>query len=364
MLIEKGICLGLSVLVLVSLVSSCSTASSTARDSIAVPNPVRDEVKRQGTPSSLQHVQFLTGSSWLVADGSHLWKTDDRGSTWRIVFPTNEVVNTGQPIRSLRFKDTKAGALIFNRSLFRSNDGGKSWQKISDFEPSFLADSCFFIDEKNGWVAGMRWNAGFMSNPETVQYSAAMLRTIDGGETWEEKLFALPKRLKGEKTVFRDVYFASAETGWVVGDGMIFFTEDGGKRWSLANGLPNELIKFNRIWDVDGKHVWVTSWQDNRIITSVNGGKDWRFSGFSHQFGNHDPTVAFASDQHAFVALAEIYETVDGGKSWRPRELLPEAPLDYIVGKAFDNTIIVLARNQYSQEIRAIASSNGGDSWF
>src|SRR6185436_600616 len=75
-----------------------------------------------------------------------------------------------------------------------------------------------FADDRVGWLAGMH---------------ASLMRTADGGITWESPAMPLAA---GERPSFWDVCFVDGQAGWVVGEeGTILATIDGGTTWTLQN---------------------------------------------------------------------------------------------------------------------------------
>ena len=75
-------------------------------------------------------------------------------------------------------------------------------------------------DARTGWAVG---------------HDAAILRTADGGETWELLHYA-PDR----DVPLLDVYFTGARAGFAVGAfGLYLATEDGGETWTCRNGCAD-----------------------------------------------------------------------------------------------------------------------------
>ena len=108
--------------------------------------------------------------------------------------------------------------------------------------------------------------------------SGTILRTTDGGATWQRRPVA-----GGESLDFRDVDAISAVVAYALsigpgGASRIYKTTDGGDRWELqfANTDPKVFLDAMAFWDpergiafsdsVDGQFV---------LLTTVNGGRAW-----------------------------------------------------------------------------------------
>jgi len=104
----------------------------------------------------------------------------------------------------------------------------------------------------------------------------AVLRTIDGGQSWQN--VSVPD---AEKFDFRDIHALDASTAWVLAIGRpakIFHTTDGGQNWTeqYHNDSPGIFFDAFDFWDdqsgiavgdpIDGKFV---------IIKTNNAGQTW-----------------------------------------------------------------------------------------
>ena len=114
------------------------------------------------------------------------------------------------------------------------------------------------------------------------------------------------------KTAFSDIQFIDAE-GWAVGSqGVILYTDNGGKKWSLKKWGS---ISFNSICMTNKKDGFVAA--DNGILLSTNdGGRSWK----AIRWG--DATLNFTSvkiKNNAGIVTASngsLLKTNDGGQSW------------------------------------------------
>ncbi|MCS6886088.1 MAG: YCF48-related protein [Acidobacteriota bacterium] len=134
--------------------------------------------------------------------------TVDGGKTWhRQKYPFDH------ELQAIFFLDPDIGwASDRKAGLFRTVDGGSSWQKEPDDIRRPPITDIFFTDLMHGWIVG----------PDG--YTA---HTTDGGKKW------LRVRLQ-KRSYLRSVAFIDSSNGWVAGeDSTICRTTDGGQTWSM-----------------------------------------------------------------------------------------------------------------------------------
>lgn len=94
-----------------------------------------------------------------------------------------------------------------------SHDGGASWRQAEAPTRAMLT-GVYFHDSSLGWAVG---------------HDSVILRTVDGGETWERVHWA-PE----EESPLLDVWFSDSENGFAIGAyGGFYVTSDGGASWSF-----------------------------------------------------------------------------------------------------------------------------------
>ncbi|MEM8908249.1 MAG: glycosyl hydrolase [Bacteroidota bacterium] len=120
--------------------------------------------------------------------------------------------------------------------IFRSTDGGQSWQDVS--EPEGMANFGFTIalDEKNGDQA---WVVPAISDHVRVAKGAALCvcRTDDGGQNWQELRAGLPQTACYD-IVYRHALDISGTTlAFGTTCGNLFLSEDKGDQWTCLNSF-------------------------------------------------------------------------------------------------------------------------------
>ena len=192
--------------------------------------------------------------------------------------------------------------------LLRTVDGGQTWQEVTPPSRYPYGSRFFAIDDKHAWVAPS------MMAPGKEVEAGYVWRTSDGGQTWQPSA-PLVLQLQGEPALLENflphsIFFLDEQNGWIVisvGHYMnqdvlvIYATQDGGQTWNIR------ADKFS-MGEGEG--------QDGGV------GMPCRVTG-----------IAFLDTQHGFfagdcIAVSvddgwSILETKDGGQTWH-RLALPE----------------------------------------
>ena len=249
-----------------------------------------------------------------VAGG--IWRSDDAGESWRPVddFMANLavsslVINPRDP--NVMYAGT--GEIYSNYDalhgggIFKSTDVGVTWALLPATAPA--SNSAFF--------AGVSRLA--MSPDGSVLMAAAgglIFRTADGGATFTRSTFG------GMDDVDIDPSNGSKAIA-VAFSGAGYYTRDGGVTWQASTGVPTtsfpgrlEITYARSVPDL----VYMAT-MDGALYVSTNGGVSYarRFSalGFAQGWYNLTLWVNPRDANHLIWGAEELYESVDGGSSWR-----------------------------------------------
>ncbi|MGB4839666.1 MAG: hypothetical protein WBP08_11780, partial [Saprospiraceae bacterium] len=172
-----------------------------------------------------------------------------------------------------------------DRGLFRTKDGGNSWQKKTNGLPNDGKTGCIDIvrDSRNpnilyaGFYHRLRQPWTFQSGGE----QGGIYKSVDGGESWKKLTNGLPSDPTGriglaiyEKNpniIMAIVEAKKSDTLSVNGSG-IYRSEDAGKSWKYVNTYNNRPFYYSqiRINPLDDQRVYVMT---TRFMVSVDGGK-------------------------------------------------------------------------------------------
>jgi len=120
----------------------------------------------------------------------------------------------------------------------------------------------------------------------------------------------------------KDVFFVSAEEGWVTGHansdagegGFILHTTDGGQHWNVQLGDPHSATRsFENVFFLDAKHGWATQWGGGALLRTRDG-ETWE----SVSTLGNPQTFTFATPDVGFYLDGEkIFRSQDGGHTWK-----------------------------------------------
>ena len=188
--------------------------------------------------------------------------------------------------------------------IIRTLDGGNSWEAL----PSGVAvdiSGLSFVDDQNGWVVGAN----------VTGQGPVILHTSDGGDTWERQ--SAPG---GFNRALLGVYFLDSQRGWAVGDfGQVAVTSNGGNSWtSVTSGTTSRL---NSVHFTDASNGIIVGGSNTQgiVLRSSNGGNGW--SAPVQVSALELYSVRFVSGQSA-VAVGNngtIIQTPDAGSTWAAR---------------------------------------------
>ncbi len=140
-------------------------------------------------------------------------------------------------------------------TLLRTRDGGRTWQ-WSHAGVDELLRRMAFVDEEHGWAVGHR---------------GSILNTEDGGESW-----AIQHQQAG--VYLRDIAFFDRKQGWAVGhDATILVTGDGGETWqqqALTGFKGRDLPRLHGVVALDAERAVVVG-EFGVVAVTADGGATW-----------------------------------------------------------------------------------------
>lgn len=223
-----------------------------------------------------------------------------------------------------------------------SVDAGRTWTQVQ-VPASANLTAVYFADAKNGWAVG---------------HAQTILRTRDGGDSWELSHFD-PE----EAEPFLDVSFGDGLRGLAVGAyGVIYSTEDGGAVWShvpfepapLAGAAKVEAAADDMEADVDlgfefhlnalvrgpGQRLYLGA-EAGRLFRSDDDGTTWRELPSPYDGSFHGILPLDGDALLAFGLRGNLFRSDDGGENWTAIETGTSSLLDS--GARVDERTVVIA---------------------
>lgn len=174
----------------------------------------------------------------ITRDGGHTWRFRSEPTLARLAYP-DRLLFLNPRVGWIGGGTTATDLGIYPR-LVRTVDGGGTWEEAS-FPPNVKGNplDLFFLDPDHGWL--VLWN-GFVG-PKSPRFDpSTLLRTTDGGRTWSEELSWAPQ---GRTSYLRSVRYLSDKVG-------LLFVETVRKDDAGAVGKGD----FTVLATFDGGHTW------------------------------------------------------------------------------------------------------------
>lgn len=307
-------------------------------------SPEEGTLQMSGSPVLNRGISFLDAEQiWIAAD-QELYTTSDGGATWHsAALPESQLLSIQQLAdgRGYALTSTDAAMNHSQKSLYVTEDGGTSWKKIMDNEGATEENTSAlpftghanigmtFLDHDNGWVP--------LTPPDDLPH---LYRTKDGGVTWQQVTLAVPDELEEQGLMLSSapVFFEeNQKAGWVSAisfrpDGKQlygYFTQDGGDTWTLADFGKEALINNSKGYVssfISREEGWIVA--DGKVLHTKDGGSSWeiyKHSLLKEQMEQLSSPLAlhFTSSQHGWLLLGDedgtksvLMSTNDGGQHW------------------------------------------------
>ncbi len=256
-------------------------------------------------------------NGWVAGDNGFLAITQNGGRNW-----TRQDLNISDNINEIYFRNNDNGYLVAGRVMFKTVDGGKSWQEFVPLEsrnfnggtPEFL--SIRFTGKKDGFIIGSILKE-FGDDVRVVD--SLVLKTSDGGESWRRITVPFTKEIY-------NLDFINDDYGWIVGDdGMILATQNGGLKWQIQKTSLRPVKGKNTkpaLYSVDfrDKNEGYAVGGYGTILRTDNGGETWQT--VNTAYPSTFLRVDFTNDENGWIVGRDgtILRSSDKGKSWLKQE--------------------------------------------
>ena len=305
-----------------------------------------------------------TGSDGLrsnVITGKGIYKSTDEGKTWDLI----GLENTGQ-IGAVEIHPDNPDVVYVaaigqafgkneERGVFKTTNGGQSWDKILYHSDSIgFSDLEFAPDDPNTIYAGA-WRGE--RKPWTIisgSREGGVYKSTDAGATWTKLTNGLPTNLIGKidfavSPANPDVVYANIEAS--DDQGGLYRSNDRGASWEFVSdnsNLTNRPFYYTNIY-ANPKNENVIFNSALRFLKSTDGGKSWKTLRTPHG-DNHDIWIN-PNDTSIWVQANDggANVTLNNGRSWSTQFNQPTAELYQVeVDDQFPYWLYVGQQDNYS----------------
>ncbi|MEO5675457.1 MAG: hypothetical protein ABIQ74_12500 [Chitinophagales bacterium] len=273
------------------------------------------------------------GGGSVTYDGAGIFKSTDAGATWNYA-GLDSTRNTGRividPKNSDRVFAATMGDLFSNgnnRGIYRTTDGGQSWQQILIINDSTGVIDMAINPQNPDTLYACSWER---VRRFTYQHyggaSCGIWRSYDGGDTWNELTNGLPSTDVGRigidisvsnPGVLYSIY--ADQSGEFKG---IYKSSDGGDSWnatsdgSLGSMFASYGWWFGRIKidPTDDDIVYAIGFETYKTI---NGGSSWSVASGSNHVDHHSIYIHPLDHQLVYEGTdGGVYKSTNGTASW------------------------------------------------
>jgi photosystem II stability/assembly factor-like uncharacterized protein len=285
-----------------------------------------------------------------VAGG--VWETTNQGESWHAIFDREKIasigaiavapsdpnviyVGTGEPC--LR------GDISYGDGVYRSTDGGKTWTHVGLTDTRHIAR--IVVDPQNPDIALVA-AVGHAYGPNAER---GVFRTADGGKSWQKVLFVdentgasdLSMDMHNHRIVFAAMWQVRRTPWSLVSGGAgsgIYRSTDGGLNWKriTGQGLPTSVMGRTgvAVSPADPNRVYAmieAEAEAGGLYRSSDGGETWARvnGGYDLRGRPWYYTHVFADPKNAdvvYVFTFAAYRSIDGGKTF---QMIPTPHGDY-----------------------------------
>src|SRR5208282_664415 len=312
-----------------------------------------------------------------IAQGDGVWKSLDAGKSWKSV-GLKDTRAIGRVIVHPRNPDIVFVAALGHpfgpnteRGVFRTTDGGKTWDKVLYKDENTGAIDVVFDPQNPNILFASLWQA--RRTPWSLSSGgpgSGIYRSTDAGATWKKiDEHGLPKGPYGRIGI---AVAANSERVYALIEakgGGLYRSDDGGDTWDLVNGSHG---LFQRAWyymhviadPQDPNTVYVL---DVEFFKSTDGGRTFNKVKVPH--GDNHGLWIDPKNTKRMIASDDggVTVSLDGGKSWTRQDNQPTAQFYhvitdtrtpyYVYGAQQDNSTVAIASRSDDPVI-------GRDSWY
>jgi photosystem II stability/assembly factor-like uncharacterized protein len=242
--------------------------------------------------NNLTQVFFINEHvGWIVGHNNTLIHTTDGLDSWHF-----QQVPGYESMDNVFFltENIGWGINISGDLLFKTSDGGETWDTLAEFPWKNLTSLCF-INQYEGWLT-----SGY----------GDIFKTSDGGNNWQQIEVS-------DNSLWR-ISMTDSYIGCVIGlGGEILMTSDGGLNWW-------QVVDFNHFFRslrVKNEYAYIVGFY-GVILSSNDDFQNWEYLSIGSNCGAITE-IAFPTDNIGFAVSTGgyLFKTTDGGENWNHEKI-------------------------------------------
>jgi photosystem II stability/assembly factor-like uncharacterized protein len=279
---------------------------------------------------------------YFGATGGGLWKTTDGGNEWR---PVTDGQVTSSSVGAVAVAESNPdvvyigmgevqlrGSITQGDGVYKTTDAGKTWKHLGLAETQAVAR--IRIHPANPdlvYVAAL-------GHPYGENEERGVFRSKDGGETWEKVLYVSPKAGAVDLIIDRnnpEVLYASTwevyRKAWKMwgggGNSKLWKSTDGGDTWTDLTGNPGmpegPIGKIGvAVSPANSNRVWaIVEANEGGVFRSDDGGSTWEQTNDERKLRQrafyYSRIYADPKDENTVYCLnTGFYKSTDGGETF------------------------------------------------
>lgn len=299
------------------------------------------------TKTSLRGLSLVNDNVfWVSGSNGYVGKSVDGGKIWKWLQPKG--------YEKLDFRDIQAfddkKAIIINAGspayILSTQDGGETWQQnYKNLDSAIFLDGMDFWDDQNGIIFG-----------DPIHHKMQLLRTTNGGATWEDISHQLTKKMQVGEAGFAasgtTIKAVNRGKVWVATGGAvsnIYYSSNYGNSWKVYKCPIMQGENSTGVFSMDffdaktgvvvGGNYLKDKDNSNNILYTRNGGRTWKKA--DQPVLGYRSGVAYVTKNFCVATGTSGTDiSVDGGKTWKNI-----SNLSFNAVKSADKAIILVGNN-------------------
>ncbi len=198
-------------------------------------------------------------------------------------------------------------------------------------------------------------------------YGTLVFRSYDGGSSWQN----ISPRTGGDRTPFATPLTMATDLPWrlLTGSSRVWLSTDAGSTWNalgteVANGeWSSEVISSLAVTPIDSDRLMIG--KGSAVYSSTDSGSSWRVSPMTTMVNSvalspFDPGTAMAALARVPAGEPQLLRTTDGGLTWNRADTgLPPFAVQVVRWHPQDADVVFAGT-----DVGLYHSSDGGLNWF